>query len=81
VFAARKRCARTRITFSAKCGVRLTRNRNCFSPTGTTVASVAATTVALRGLWSINAISPKMLSRIEQAVAEANFDLSALDDE
>ena len=50
------------MTLSAKCGVRLTRKRNCFSSTGTTVASVAATTVALRGLWSIRAISPKMLS-------------------
>jgi hypothetical protein len=32
---ARSRRAITRKTLSAKCGVWLTRNRNCFSPTGT----------------------------------------------
>src|SRR5579862_1782421 len=48
------------MTLSAKYGVRLTRNRNCFSPTGTSFTSVAATAVALRGAASISAISPKM---------------------
>ena len=38
------------MTLSAKCGVRLTRNRNCFSPTGTSLTSVAAIAVALRGV-------------------------------
>src|ERR1700680_3111173 len=43
-------------------GVWLTRNRNCFSDTGTNSTSVIAIAVALRGSPSISAISPKMLS-------------------
>ncbi len=50
------------MTFTAKKGVLLTRKRNCFSATGTMVASVAATAVALLGLRSIKAISPKTLN-------------------
>ena len=61
----------TRITLSAKYGVRLTRNRNCFSPTGTSVTSVRATAVALRGAWSIRAISPKM-PQFRQGVEHAD---------
>jgi len=41
--------------------VLLIRNKNCFSLTGTSLASLAAIAVALRGAVSIKAISPKML--------------------
>jgi len=68
---------------SAKCGVRLTRNRNCFSATGTSFTSLAAIAVALRGAASISAISPKMSwsNNAEQPIAEADVDLAALNDE
>ncbi len=69
------------MTLSAKCGVRLTRKRNCFSPTGTMVASVTATAVALRGRidqrhFTENAM---FIECIEQPIAEPDLDRAVLD--
>jgi hypothetical protein len=74
----------TRKTLSAKCGVWLIRNRNCFSATGTSFTSLTATAVALRGVKSIKAISPEdgvVGQRLEHAIAEADLDLAVLNDE
>jgi hypothetical protein len=51
-----RRRASTRITLSAKNGVSRTKKRNCFSPTGTTLASVTALAVAFLGVSSMSAI-------------------------
>ena len=61
VLALRNRRAMVRIMFKAKCGVLLMRNRNCFSAIGTTLTSVAATAVALRGAVSMSAAQLSML--------------------
>ena len=72
------------MTLSAKYGVWLTRNRNCFSDTGTSSTSVTATAVALRGSLSIkrhlaeNAVRGELGHR---PVADLNPNLSALDHE
>ncbi len=74
----------TRIMLSAKCGVLLTRNRNCFSVTGTSLTSLAATAVALRGARIDQghlAEDAVLRQRFEDPIAEADFDLAALDDE
>jgi hypothetical protein len=81
---ARSRRAKARITLSAKWGVRLTRNKNCFSPTGTSLTPVAAIAVALRGAPSIRghlAEDAALRQGVDHTVAEADFDGSALDDE
>jgi hypothetical protein len=84
LFAVRNRRAKTRITLSAKKGVWLTRKRNCFCPTGTSFTSPAATAVALRGASSMSAISPEnpiLRYRLDDAVADADFHVPALDNE
>ena len=50
----------SRMTLSAKTGVSLTQNRNPFSEIAASVTSVSAIAVALRGVFSISDISPKM---------------------
>ncbi len=57
---ARSRCTRVRITSSAKYGVWRISSRNRRSSTETISQSVLAMMVALRGEWSISAISPKI---------------------
>jgi hypothetical protein len=88
-FITRRRRASTRITLSTKKGVWLTRKRNCLSPTGTSSTSVLATAVALRGASSISAISVDqrdlaedvlLFERIQAPVAQADLNLTALDD-
>jgi hypothetical protein len=60
------------------------RNRNCFSAIGTTLTSVAATAVALRGAVSMSAISPKMPyadTVSSRRLPRPDLDRSALNDE
>jgi hypothetical protein len=79
---ARRRRTSVRITLSAKNGVSLTRNRNCFSPTGTTFTSVAATAVALRGVDQCHFAEDALFRKCsENPIAAPDLDATALDDE
>jgi hypothetical protein len=69
------------MTLSAKCGVRLTRNKNCFSLTGTILTSVAAIAVARRGIDQRHLAEDVMVGqRAKQPIAETDIDLAALND-
>ncbi len=72
------------MTLSAKYGVRLTRNRNCFSPTGTSFASVAAIGRGAAGAVVDQrhfAENAAFRQSVQQPVAEADLDTAGLDDE
>jgi hypothetical protein len=83
VFAARKRRAITRITLSAKYGVLLIRNKNCFSLTGTSLASLAANCcrAARRGIDQGHFSENALRQRLEHAITETDFNLAALNNE
>jgi hypothetical protein len=69
------------MTLSAKYGVRLTRNRNCFSPTELHIACRHRSRAARRGVDQRHLAEDIVVGqRAEQAIAEADVDLAALND-